>query len=91
MTASYRYTEHRTITINISMAQIYMWVWSNALNLHQVLRLPNYLAQTILSLQELLYYFLIPTHPVNYPCGRKPEHPEKTHDFRQSVDVHMRP
>jgi hypothetical protein len=26
------------------------------------------------------------THPVNFPCGRKPEHPEKTHDFRQSVD-----
>jgi hypothetical protein len=28
----------------------------------------------------------IPTHPVNFPCGRKPEHPEKTHDFWQSVD-----
>ena len=26
------------------------------------------------------------THPVNFPCGRKPEHSEKTHDFRQSVD-----
>jgi hypothetical protein len=26
------------------------------------------------------------THPVNFPCGRKPEYPEKTHDFRQSVD-----
>jgi hypothetical protein len=26
------------------------------------------------------------THPVNFPCGRKPEHPEKTHNFRQSVD-----
>jgi hypothetical protein len=26
------------------------------------------------------------THPVNFPCGRKPEHPEKTQDFRQSVD-----
>jgi hypothetical protein len=25
-------------------------------------------------------------HPVNFACGRKPEHPEKTHDFRQSVD-----
>ena len=24
------------------------------------------------------------THPVNFPCGRKPE---KTHDFRQSVDI----
>jgi hypothetical protein len=26
------------------------------------------------------------THPVNFPCGRKPEYPEKTHDFRPSVD-----
>ena len=26
------------------------------------------------------------THPVNFPCGKKPEYPEKTHDFRQSVD-----
>jgi hypothetical protein len=28
------------------------------------------------------------THPVNFPCGRKPEHPEETHDFRQSVDFY---
>ena len=28
----------------------------------------------------------IQTHPVNFPCWRKPERPEKTHDFRQSVD-----
>jgi hypothetical protein len=25
------------------------------------------------------------THPVNFPCGRKPEYPEEIHDFRQSV------
>ena len=31
-------------------------------------------------------YYPILTHPVNFPCGRKPENPEKTHDFRQSVD-----
>jgi hypothetical protein len=33
------------------------------------------------------------THTVNFPCGRKPEYPEETHDFRQSVDFysfHMR-
>ncbi len=33
------------------------------------------------------------THPVNFPCGRKPEYPEKTHDLPQSVDLcsfHMR-
>jgi hypothetical protein len=29
---------------------------------------------------------LIPTHPVNIPCGRKPEYPEKTYDIRKSVD-----
>jgi hypothetical protein len=28
------------------------------------------------------------THPVNFPCGRKPEYPEETHDFRQSVDFY---
>jgi hypothetical protein len=26
------------------------------------------------------------THHVNFPWGRKPEHPEKTYNFRQSVD-----
>jgi hypothetical protein len=33
------------------------------------------------------------TRPVDFPCGRKPEYPEGTHDFRQSVDFcsfHMR-
>jgi hypothetical protein len=55
---------------------------------HQVLRLPNYLLS--------LYFYnncditfstvFILTHPLNFPCGRKPEHSEKTNDFRQSVD-----
>ena len=34
-----------------------------------------------------------PIHPVNFPSGREPENPEKTHDFQQSVDLcslHMR-
>ena len=45
-----------------------------------------------LYLQQLWYYFLncvyrfILTHPVSFSCGRKPEHPEKTHDFWKSVD-----
>ena len=26
------------------------------------------------------------TNTVNFPFGRKPEHPQKTHDLRQSVD-----
>jgi hypothetical protein len=28
---------------------------------------------------------LILTHPVNVLCGRKPEHPEKTHDFGPTI------
>jgi hypothetical protein len=33
------------------------------------------------------------THTVHFPCGRKPEYPGKTHNFRQSLDFysfHMR-
>jgi hypothetical protein len=33
------------------------------------------------------------THPVDFPCGRKPEYLEGTHDLRQSVgfySFHMR-
>ena len=26
------------------------------------------------------------THPVYFPCGRKAERPEETHDFWQSID-----
>ena len=32
-------------------------------------------------------YILYPNPPANLPCGRKPECPEKTHDFRQSVGI----
>ena len=28
-------------------------------------------------------YYL--THPVNFPCGKKPEYSKKAHDFRQSL------
>ena len=28
-------------------------------------------------------YYPILTHPVNFPCGKKLENPEKTHNFRQ--------
>jgi hypothetical protein len=42
-----------------------------------------------LSLQQLWYYFpncvfFILTHPASLPCGRKPERPEKTHDFNSA-------
>ena len=39
------------------------------------------------------HYRLYLTHPVNFPCVRKPEYPEKTHNLPQSVDLcsfHMR-
>jgi hypothetical protein len=43
-----------------------------------------------LSLQQYLWITILTvfilTHPVNFPCGRKLERPEKTHDFRQVVD-----
>jgi hypothetical protein len=48
-----------------------------------------YLALTIYLYNNCDITFLtvfILTHPVNSPCGRKPERPDKTHDFRQSVD-----
>jgi hypothetical protein len=38
------------------------------------------------SICQLLWALFYLTHPVNFPCGRKPEYPGKTHDFRQSVD-----
>ena len=56
-----------------------MWKWSNAL-----LSLDYFIFTTIVI--TFLTAFIL-THPaVNFPCRRKPEHPEKTHDFRQSVD-----
>jgi hypothetical protein len=68
----------------------YITLLFNSLRLHQVLRSCYLLSLNYLSLQQLRYYVpncVYPiTHPVNYPCGGQPEHPEKTHDFRQSVD-----
>jgi hypothetical protein len=54
--------------------------------LHQALGSWYLLSLDYLSLQRLRYYFpncVYPNPPANLPCGRKPE---KTHDFRQSVD-----
>jgi hypothetical protein len=39
-----------------------------------------------LSFQSYRVHWFILTHPANLPCGRKPEHLEETHDFRQSFD-----
>ena len=37
-------------------------------------------------LLSLFFLTIYPNPPCQLPCGRKPENPEKTHDFRQSVD-----
>ena len=34
----------------------------------------------------MIFLTINPNPPVNFSCGRKPEQPGKTHDFRQSVD-----
>jgi hypothetical protein len=61
-----------------------MWTWSNALY-------ANYLTEPRLfhlynNCDVTFLTVFILTHPVNFPCGRKPVHSDKTHDFRQSVD-----
>jgi hypothetical protein len=53
--------------------------------LHQVSRLPiytywAYIDYFIFTINNCDITFLtVFTHPVNFPCGRKPEHQEKTH------------
>ncbi len=50
--------------------------------LHQVLRLRNYILNlTTIVITFLIVFFLTPS--VNFHCG-KLEHPERTHDFRES-------
>ena len=49
--------------------------------------IPNTLAIYVYSfLLSLFSLAIYPNPPCQLPCGRKPENPEKTHDFRQSVD-----
>ena len=38
------------------------------------------------SVSQLLSARYYLSHPVNFPCGRKPKYPEKTQDFQQSID-----
>ena len=61
--------------------------------LHQLLPIITYL----LGLDYFVFHnncditFLtvfILTHPVNFPCGRKPEHPEKTFAVKSIKDRH---
>ena len=51
---------------------------------HEEPKLPIIL--NFLYFTNFIVIYPILTHPVNFPSGRKSENPEKTHDFRQSVD-----
>ena len=57
--------------------------------LHQVLHLRNYLAYRLIYIYHNYDYILncvYPNLPRQLSLWGKLEHPEKTHDFRQSVD-----
>ena len=45
--------------------------------------IPSYL---YLQFLVLVFLTINSNHPVNFPCERRPENPEKPHDFRQSVE-----
>ena len=51
----------------------------------RVLNSTYYLLSLYYATITFLTMFIL-TSPVNFPGGKKPERPEKTHDFRQSVD-----
>jgi hypothetical protein len=76
-----------TIVIGISIAQIYMWKkdqmrFTSSITLTWLFTYPRLLYLYNNCDITFLTVFIL-THPVNFPCGRKPEYPEKTHDFRQ--------
>jgi hypothetical protein len=58
------------------------------INLQQVVDFLNFSTRVAYFIFTTITFLtvLILTHPVNFPCGRKLEHPEKTYDFQQSVD-----
>jgi hypothetical protein len=95
------------IIFNISIARFYICIWSSAhynysrnwreadrgrLRAYRWRFKQPLLVHTSLMISPPPQIY-VSIHPVNFPCGRKPEYPEKTHDFRQSVDFysfHMR-
>ena len=58
----------------------------HAAAIRPIRNLPTILNYLYLQFFLVIFLTINPTHPVNFPCGRKPENLEKTHDFRQSVD-----
>ena len=82
----------------VYIAQISMCIWSNALYnidnlcyyMHQYIvpsTLTNQLSYLRLQFFIIIIFQLLstiyPNPPCQLPCGRKPENPEKTHDFRR--------
>ena len=97
-----KWTKYLTINKKIGFG---IWSPKDELPKFQNLRYPNLFIYLFIYLtsptragspQQLMPITVGPhylTHPVNFPCGRKPEYPEKTHDLPQSVDLcssHMR-
>ena len=84
--------------LNTDLSNIYQWLVANKLTLNVsktefiYLALPTRAGSPQQHMPITVGPFCL-THPVNFPCGRKPEYPEETHDLRQSVDFysfHMR-
>jgi hypothetical protein len=62
-------------------------LWTNALNFKYYTYVIIYLAYFIFTTIVITFLTVfILTHPVIFPCGRKLENLEKTHNFQQSVD-----
>ena len=60
----------------VHMRIMCIYVFSSFPWLHQVPKLPNIINYLYLHILSLLFSkLLILTHPVNFPCGRKPENP----------------
>jgi hypothetical protein len=85
------------VTILFNIVQYCWQLWTMWAAKHCSILFSSILQQPDRFLPCRLYYLynnydinfltvFILTHLVNFPCARKPEHPEKTHDFRQSVD-----
>jgi hypothetical protein len=67
-----------TVMIKCALHVLYLYLYN------YLLSLDYFILTTIMILLSLTVFIV--THPVNFPCGRKPEQPEKTHDFRQNAD-----
>ena len=72
--------------------QLYLTIYVNeskapqAAAIRPIPKLPTILNYLYLQFFLIIFLTINPNHPVNFPCGRKPENPEKTHDFWQSVE-----